>query len=291
MDRRWRTLLPLIGRERAQRACAARRQRPRTTSGRHGFGYGTIGCELRSAVAAVRRRPSLRVVRSPGAVIRSDLQRATLQLYNTLTRDKERSRRSIRATCACMSAARRSTTTPISAMRGRSSCSTCCSACCAALCADTSPMSATSPTSTTRSSTRAAENGEPIDDAHRRAPPRPIHADMAALGALDADASSRAPPSTSPEMIAMIEQLIANGPRLCGRRPCAVQRAERCPTTAGCRGRSRDEHDRRRARRSGALQARPGRLRAVEAIDAPSSRAGPAPGAGAGRAGTSSARR
>ena len=54
-----------------------------------------------------------------------------LKLYDTLTREKRASSRSIRPTCACMSAGRRSTTTPISATRGRWSCSTCCSACCA----------------------------------------------------------------------------------------------------------------------------------------------------------------
>ncbi len=38
--------------------------------------------------------------------------------------------RSIPPACACMCADRRSTTSPISAMRGRSWCSTCCSGCC-----------------------------------------------------------------------------------------------------------------------------------------------------------------
>ena len=42
----------------------------------------------------------------------------TLTLYNTLTRRKEPFRRSIRPTCACTCAGRRSTTTPTSATRG-----------------------------------------------------------------------------------------------------------------------------------------------------------------------------
>ena len=42
----------------------------------------------------------------------------SLRLYNTLTRTKEASAPSIRPTCAFMPAARPSTTTPISAMRG-----------------------------------------------------------------------------------------------------------------------------------------------------------------------------
>src|SRR5260221_331089 len=54
--------------------------------------------------------------------------------------------------CGCMSAARRSTTRPISATHGRSPSSTCSTACCATNTARTmSPMCATSPMSRTRS--------------------------------------------------------------------------------------------------------------------------------------------
>jgi cysteinyl-tRNA synthetase len=53
-----------------------------------------------------------------------------LKLYDTLTKEKRPFGRSIRSASACMCAGRRSTTSPISAMRGRSSCSTCCSGCC-----------------------------------------------------------------------------------------------------------------------------------------------------------------
>ncbi len=68
-----------------------------------------------------------------------------------------------RATCASMSAARPSTTTPISAMRARSSSSTCCSACCATSMARLpSRMSATSPTSTTRSTRAPSSAASPI---------------------------------------------------------------------------------------------------------------------------------
>ena len=59
-----------------------------------------------------------------------DPRRARLRLYNTLTRRKRDLRRSTRRPCACMSADRPSTISPISATRGRSSCSTCCSGCC-----------------------------------------------------------------------------------------------------------------------------------------------------------------
>ena len=47
--------------------------------------------------------------------------------------------------------------------------------------------------------------------------------------------SSRAPPQYVGQMVAMIERLVDARPRLCRRRPRAVQRAQHGRTTAGCR--------------------------------------------------------
>ena len=80
------------------------------------------------------------------------------------------------------------------------------------------------------------------------------------------------------------------GACLCRRRPCAVQRAEHERLRPPVAPHARRAGGRRPGRR-GALQEGPRRLRAVEALDARSSRAGTARGAAAGRAGTSSARR
>ena len=89
-----------------------------------------------------------------------------------------------------MSADRRSTTSPISATRGRSSCSTCCFGCCATSMAPRmSPMCATSPMSTTRSSRPRSENGEAIRDADRAHRSRPI--------ATTWRPSARSPPTAS----------------------------------------------------------------------------------------------
>ena len=104
--------------------------------------------------------------------------------------------------------------------------------------ASTSAMCATSPTSTTRSTPRPRENGEPIDALTARTTAA-FHEDMAALGALPPDVEPRAT-EYIPQMIAMIERLIAVGPRLCGRGPCAV-RGRLLPDYGQLSRRSRDE--------------------------------------------------
>ncbi len=81
-----------------------------------------------------------------------------------------------------------------------------------------------------------------------------------------------------PQMIVMIEKLVAAKPRLSGRRPCAV----RCFIQARLRQAvaplaRRD--DRGRARGGGALQEEPDGLRVVEAVERPSCPAGKAHGA------------
>ena len=66
----------------------------------------------------------------------------------------------------------------------------------------------------------ARDNGEAIDALTRRTTAI-FHEDMAALGNLPPDIEPRAT-EYIPQMIAMIERLIAFGPRLCGRGPRAV---------------------------------------------------------------------
>ena len=78
-------------------------------------------------------------------------------------------------------------------------------------------------------------------------------------------------------------------PRLRRRRPRAVQRALDARLRPPLRPQPR-RADRRRAGRRRPLQARPGRLRAVEAVGTATSPAGTAPGAMAAPAGTSNAR-
>ena len=130
---------------------------------------------------------------------------------------------------------------------------------------DASPMCATSPTSTTRSSTRAAENGETDRGADRRAPPTAYQSDMGGW-ARCRPTSSRAPRSTSAQMIAHDRAADRARPCLCRRRPRAVQRALDARLRPAVAAHPR-RADRRRAGRRRALQARPGRLRAVEAVD------------------------
>ena len=79
-------------------------------------------------------------------------------------------------------------------------------------------------------------------------------------------------------------------PRLCGRGPRAVPRAVVRGLRPAVAALARRD-DRRRPGRGRALQARSRGLRALEALERPSSPAGTARGAAAGRAGTSSARR
>ena len=135
---------------------------------------------------------------------------------------------------------------------------------------------------------RAADNGETIDALTARTAGA-YQSDMLRLGALAPDVEPRATAvrrrhgrhDPAPDR---------QRPCLCRRRPCAVQRPQherlRPPVAPHAR-----RAGRRRARRGRAVQEGPRRLRAVEAFDATTSRAGRARGAAAGPAGTSSARR
>ena len=135
---------------------------------------------------------------------------------------------------------------------------------------------------------RAHELGEPISTLTARTI-ADYHADLAALGSFPPDVEPRATEHIA-DMIAMIEKLIAFGPCLCGGRPRAVRGED----LSGLRPSVGPQSGRIAGRRAGgcrAVQARPGGLRAVEAVHARSARAGSRPGAAAGRAGTSSAAR
>ena len=111
----------------------------------------------------------------------------------------------------------------ISAMRGRWWCSTCWRGCCAGS-IRASPTCATSPTWTTRS-TRAPPRPASRSPPSPRAPRR-ISTPTWPRSAPCRRTSSRAPPRMSPEMIALIERLIAARPRLRRRRPRAVRGRE-----------------------------------------------------------------
>ena len=110
---------------------------------------------------------------------------------------------------------------------------------------------------------RRAENKRAdrrADRTHRR---RRIHDDMAALGALPPDVEPRATESHPADGR---DDRDADRARqcLCGRRPCAVQRAIEARLRQAVRPLARRD-DRRRPRRRGALQEGPDGFRAVEA--------------------------
>ena len=134
----------------------------------------------------------------------------------------------------------------------------------------------------------ARENGETIAALTARTTAL-FHDDMAALGALPPDVEPRGTEHI-PQMIAMIERLIASGHAYAAEGHVLFAVAS-WPDYGKLSRRSRAGDDRRRPGRGRALQARPRRFRAVEAVDADDSRAGTARGGAAGRAGTSNARR
>ena len=134
----------------------------------------------------------------------------------------------------------------------------------------------------------ARDNGEPIEALTRRTTAL-FHADMAALGALPPDVEPRCTEHV-PQMIAMIERLIASGHAYAAEGHVLFAVAS-WPGYGKLSRRSRAGDDRRRPRRGRALQARPRRFRAVEAVLRRSARAGTARGGAAVRAGTSNARR
>ena len=129
---------------------------------------------------------------------------------------------SIRRTCACTSAGRRSTTSPISATPGRSSSSTCCSAC-------SGTSTATEHVTYVRNITdvddkinaRAAEEYPdlPLNEAIRKVTEttaKQFHEDVAALGCLPPTVEPRATeyinrPDQPEDMIRLIERLVENG--------------------------------------------------------------------------------
>ena len=85
----------------------------------------------------------------------------------------------------------------------------------------------------------ARANGEPIEALTARTTAI-FHEDMAALGNLPPDVEPRAT-EYIPQMIAMIERLIAARPRLCGRGACAVPRSPPMPNYGKLSRRSRDD--------------------------------------------------
>ena len=213
----------------------------------------------------------------------------TLTLYNTLTRRKEAFQPIDPATCACTCAGRRSTTSPTSAMRGRSSCSTCCSACCATSTAPTHVTYARNITDVDdKINARAAERypGLPPIEAIRKLTAETtaqFHADIAALGVLPPTVEPRATDHIA-EMRALCEALVAQGPRLRRPRTTCCSTSRRWPTTAASpTARSR------RWRPAPASTSRP--TRRGRWTSCCGSRRRPAAEAGAGRARAASPRR
>ena len=134
---------------------------------------------------------------------------------------------------------------------------------------------------------RAQETGEPIEQITARTT-ADFHADMAALGVLPPDEEPRATQhiaemiESSGGSIASDHAYAAQGHVLFSVPSSGVWTAVRALARRAVG---------RRAHRCGALQARPGRFRAVEAIDRLTCPAGTVRGAAAGPAGTSSAAR
>ena len=150
---------------------------------------------------------------------------------------------------------------------------------------------ATSPTSTTRSTRARRSAASPIGEITARTTAE-FHADMAALGSL--------PPTMEPRATDHIaaddrDHRAADRNAATPMRPRAMccSTSRRDPRLRRAVGPLARRDARRRPRRGGAVQARCRRLRAVEALAGRPSRcrAGTAPGAAAGRAGTSNARR
>ena len=189
-----------------------------------------------------------------------------LTLYNSLTRRKEAFEPIDPAQVRMYVCGPTVYDLPISAMRGRSSSSTCSTACCATSMARTmSAMSATSPTSTTRSTPPPSANGETIRDLTARTR-EAFHDDVAALGCLPPDVEPRAT-----EHIAADDRddraADRLGPRLRGRGPCAV-RGRPDPGYGQLSRRNRDEMIAGARVEVAPYKRDPGRFRAVEAVRA-----------------------
>ena len=150
--------------------------------------------------------------------------------------------------------------------------------------------SGTSPTSTTRSSggrtRRAVADSEVAEATSRRS-----REDLRRLRLSPADVEPKATEHI-PEMIALIERLVAKGLAYPVATATSTSRVDSAsPTTASCPARSLDEMQAGARDRGRRAQARPAGLRAVEGAQAGRARVGQPVGRRAGRAGTSSARR
>ena len=110
----------------------------------------------------------------------------------------------------------------------------------------------------------AAKNGETHRGAHRRAPRRPTRTTCGRWAACRPTLEPRATEHVA-EMIAMIARLIERGHAYAADGHVLFN-VPSMPDYGALSRRDRDEHDRRRPRRGGALQEGPGRLRAVEAV-------------------------
>jgi hypothetical protein len=198
-----------------------------------------------------------------------------LKFWNTLTRAKEEFQPIDARMSACMSAGRRSTTMPISAMRGRRSCSTCCSGCCAM--------------SMARDHVTYVRNITDVDDkinarALRDYPDLPLneaiamvtektadqfHKDAAALGCLEPSVEPRATEHID-GMVKMIQHADRQGQRLCRLGPRGQRGAvRRYGLDAGLWQAVEAQARRaagRRPHRGRGSQEEPGRLRPVEGI-------------------------
>ena len=117
----------------------------------------------------------------------------------------------------------------------------------------------------------AAAEGAPIGVITERYL-KAFHADLDVLGVAPPDVEPRVT-QTIPQIIRMIERLIAAGHAYAARRPRAVRRAEVRGLRPPVRPRSRGD-DRRRARRGGAVQEEPRGFRPVEAVAAGDRRLG-----------------
>ena len=135
----------------------------------------------------------------------------------------------------------------------------------------TSSTPATSPTSTTRSTPpRASRRADRRH--HRRATPRPTARTWRARRRR-AGRRCRTRPQHIAQIIAMCERLIAGGHAYAAEGHVLFDVASYRRLRQAVRPLDR-RNDRRRARRSGAVQEEPGRFRAVEAVDARPARLG-----------------
>ena len=157
--------------------------------------------------------------------------------------------------------------------------------------ATTSRSSATSPTSTTRSSSARSENGEPIAALDRSASSARYEEDCARARRAARRPRAAGRPSTFRRSIEMVRAADRARERVRGRERRRLLLGRELRALRQALGQDARRSARRRARRDRREQARSARLRAVEGGEARRARRGNRPGARAGPAGTSSARR